>query len=66
MWIPVTERLPEPGSVVIAWNGTRAGEVTFKAKRTGRTKREREPHWQWCGYTVDKITHWMPLPEPPK
>lgn len=59
-WIPVTERLPEQNTRVIgfmAWKGITAIEYQ---------------HGKW--YSIDHlqslpdeaVTHWMPLPEPPK
>jgi hypothetical protein len=56
-WIPSSERLPEDGTVVLAWRGKR---VVFGYLR-GR---------QWIdtiyGWVIpDGPTHWMPLPEPP-
>ena len=59
-WIPVTERLPEPNTRVIgfmAWKSMTAIEYQ---------------HGKW--YSIDHleplpdaaVTHWMPLPEPPK
>ena len=59
-WIPVTERLPEQNTRVIgfmAWKGITAIEY-------------QNENW----YSIDHlqplpneaVTHWMPLPEPPK
>ena len=59
-WIPVTERLPEQNTRVIgfmAWKGITAIEYQ---------------HGKW--YSIDHlqplpdeaVTHWMPLPQPPK
>ena len=59
-WIPVTERLPEQNTRVIgfmAWTGITAIEYQ---------------HGKW--YSIDHlqplpdeaVTHWMPLPQPPK
>ena len=59
-WIPVTERLPEQNTRVIgfmAWKGITAIEYQ---------------HGKW--YSIDHlqslpneaVTHWMPIPEPPK
>lgn len=61
-WIPCSERIPEDGQDVLIWDNI------DKTSFTG--------HYVWCdGWTVDgyavnrfhfDITHWMPLPEPPK
>lgn len=78
-WIPVTERLPEKdGDYLVfkvfdqkAWcdvisfakDGRKVSECTFGKK------------WQniwyyydseWGYIRTDSVTHWMPLPEPPK
>ena len=69
-WIPVTERLPERGKKVLCyhkfsgeewtdWEDTIA-ENTFNGFCVGG---ERKAVWDWQG---DFVTHWMPLPEPPK
>lgn len=63
-WIPVTERLPEEDCV-----GTTVLCVLEKKKR----------YWRWVDIRLfmdgdfwhpkgqkGKVTHWMPLPEPPK
>ena len=56
-WIPVTERLPEPLMDVIAYDST-ANWVTFCYMSYQR---------EWVGVRMNnKVTHWMPLPEPPK
>lgn len=57
-WIPVTERLPEDGEVVLVY-GTRGGIYTAYANRGGWHKMNSKSHY--CN-----PTHWMPLPEPPK
>lgn len=55
-WIPVSERLPEKNTTVIA--ATDYG-VVFQALYA-------YDGWDlWEGNEVN-ITHWMPLPEPPK
>lgn len=55
-WIPVFERLPENDTAVIV--ATDNGMV-FQCLYA-------YDGWDlWDGYTVN-ITHWMPLPEPPK
>lgn len=60
-WIPVTERLPEYPRDVLIWKknaGTYIGYYNnldeFKC-------------WMMdAGKKVTNVTHWMPLPEPPK
>ena len=61
-WIPVTERLPEPGERVLATDGGFVGEFYVNSRG------------QWRRYNVNDhallmaldILWWMPLPEPPK
>ena len=55
-WIPVTERLPELWEDVIAFD-SKNGEIQFAAMCED----------MWLGVRMSgKVTHWMPLPEPPK
>ena len=56
-WIPVTERLPEQYESVIVWTSDRElGEAQFDGER-----------FEWCAdEAFADVTHWMPLPEPPK
>ena len=56
-WIPVTERLPEPYKWVLGY--AEECEVAFNAFYDGA---------QWKDATLNGwiVTHWMPLPEPPK
>lgn len=62
-WIPVTKRLPEESQFVLAY-----GEKLFPNRHDGGTvyvTRRIEDYWSGLGRTKN-ITHWMPLPEPPK
>lgn len=57
-WIPVSERLPEDGELVYAWVSS-YGEMAWVDDGA------------WCSeyvndYEDGEITHWMPLPMPPK
>ena len=59
-WIRVEDRLPEVGKVVLAF-GTRSattGMFQGVCKRNDR--------WLWKKHTIKHVSHWMPLPEPPK
>lgn len=64
-WIPVTERLPESEGTYLVY--TERGTVYanhFYTKKVFRDDYVREPQWSQRGKV--KVTHWMPLPEPPK
>lgn len=56
MWVPVSERLPEPVVDVLALYGD------------GRMDIDWVDHEGRFGYEnlYDGVTHWMPLPDPPK
>ena len=51
-WIPVTERMPEEDVAVLTWG--KQAVVLIDWHRNGK----------W--FVTDGVTHWMPLPEPPK
>lgn len=54
-WIPVTERLPERGQEVVVFSGgVLKGDVFAYL------------FWNKDYASWANITHWMPLPEPPK
>lgn len=56
-WIPVTERLPKPFELVYVYV---PAEQSVTASYITR-------HKEWVGVRMKcKVTHWMPLPEPPK
>lgn len=59
-WIPVTKRLPEDYATVLAYDGSSVEPSLYSSKRG---------FWTYDQYESDYIsgvTHWMPLPEPPK
>ena len=58
-WIPVTERLPEQYKIVIGWDGHFRGEVEHNGEEFVWMD---DDDWN----SIAEITHWMPLPEPPK
>ena len=56
-WIPVSERLPDENTEVLTY---RKGGISIELLHDG----------VWgdddIEYAPYKVTHWMPLPEPPK
>lgn len=72
-WIPVTERLPEPRQdVLAAWDN---GEVWTVYQWWAEPKEGEDPleydddifyENGEFNSTKKRVTHWMPLPEPPK
>ena len=56
-WIPVSERLPKPHEDVLVYDNT-AKEVTCACLSF---------LGEWFNVPMkNEVTHWMPLPEPPK
>ena len=73
-WIPVTERLPEDGLPrfskvkqikVLTASRSDKGVITVRSQMRYRDSWCNEERWRWK-YSGSEITHWMPLPEPPK
>lgn len=58
-WIPVTERLPQVGERVL----TTDGSAVFEAYMSISNKWVRGQYVWW---EDGAVTHWMPLPKPPK
>ena len=75
-WIPVTERLPDDEQEVLViahgWDGrlvyvgSRKRVEAQKSWLTGITNKSSE--WSLWGWYLKEpmVTHWMPMPEPPK
>ena len=64
-WIPVTERLPESGKYIIVANW----DKNHTPRIVKRDALMVEEFWGIArGYYAhgQQVTHWMPLPEPPK
>lgn len=61
-WIPVKERLPEEsGMYIVTANDGYAQRVSFVLWQ------KRNRMWNLTGQrSYWRVTHWMPLPEPPK
>lgn len=68
-WIPVGERLPKDEKEVLACYGFRRdgemNEMRF-IQPLCYLRFDKDPHWQYAGFNGLEVTHWMPLPEPPK
>ena len=58
-WIPVTERLPEEWSRVLVYI-PHIDVMTFAKMRAGSW------YSTWDSMKLDHVSHWMPLPTPPK
>jgi len=61
-WIPVTERLPDEWTDVLVWSKCGFCVVAVSLGSHGKWRES------WTHMMIDDntITHWMPLPEPPK
>ena len=65
-WIPVTERLPDKmGKYICQYVFGENTEYPFYQVLWYFTAVEK-PHFQHEGSMGLRVTHWMPLPEPPK
>ena len=78
-WISVTERLPqEDGSYLVtinSFNGckyidvrwfAKDGEIVDKYELAGQENVWYYYDSEWGYISIDSVTHWMPLPQPPK
>lgn len=66
-WIPVSERMPEPNKFVLVSNGVWVGQGLYDDSE----HLESDEHWQdehreFINVLHYPVTHWMPLPNPPK
>ena len=62
-WIPVTERLPDAGERVLCYCRANIYEV-MKMRTDGAWVHNDKVYDS--AYMSGFVTHWMPLPEPPK
>lgn len=64
-WISVEDRLPDKGQEVLAYRGDYNGDMMNTYTYLGR--KNWEDDYGYRGSTEHEgITHWMPLPVPPK
>lgn len=74
-WIPVTERLPEVGTDCLVWMRPSWAKAPFAQVDRWDEQHECPVEWStatipigpgWDGAEFDDVSHWMPLPHPPK
>ena len=61
-WISVKDRLPEPWKQVLIYSRYDFCEVALYIGIPGKWR----VTWNHDMLDADSVTHWMPLPEPPK
>ena len=54
-WIKCSERMPDSDGGYLCWNGCYIETLPFLFG-----------NWQANKFIIPKITHWQPLPEPPR
>ena len=78
-WIPVTERLPDEDGKYLVFEQS-SGRTCTAVLRFAKDARKVDEYdfkgcwknaWyeydsEWGHYTVNSVTHWMPLPQQPK
>jgi hypothetical protein len=62
-WIKVEDRMPERGKEVVVYN---AGFVMSAYVRSTEYFKKPVTPWMSNNRPLYHVTHWMPLPEPPK
>lgn len=66
-WISVKDQLPEPETTVLAVRHYHVAIFTYRYDKYGDLEfMYMDDCGYWCKVMRPKITHWMPLPEPPK
>lgn len=67
-WISVEDRLPEFYEWVLVAAKFVAGPQWIATAYRNRLVNSGDWYWWWLRYPseIGEVTHWMPLPEPPK
>ena len=66
-WISVKDRLPEPETDVIAFAGDYIDILSYRYDRRGNLAfMYMDDSGWWHERIRPSVTHWMPLPQPPK
>jgi len=69
-WISIKDQVPEDGAIVITYFGELNNPIEI-ARYKNLKGTEDEVFGHNCfinksGWLTDDVTHWMPLPDPPK
>jgi hypothetical protein len=64
-WISVKERLPQIGQCVLVWKVWHGHKLAVYDDDAATHRRLIRRDRQWWN-DGEQITHWMPLPDPPK
>lgn len=67
-WIPVTERLPDNTEKVLALSKSSFGSnyLSWLIRYNPEKGAFYDYDSEWGDIKIHNVTHWMPLPEPPK
>lgn len=66
-WINVKDRLPDDKEQYLICNESNFGKIDIAYYQPiGDKFSNYEPFWQARSHRSTGVTHWMPLPEPPK
>ena len=66
-WISVKDRLPEDEELYLICTESNFGKIDIAYYQPiGDKFSNYEPFWQGKSNRSTRVTHWMPLPEPPK
>lgn len=66
-WIKCSDKMPEINKqVIVAW-GDKEENVSTMRYRKDIVRKKEVYRWHWhYGLSPFNVTHWKPLPEPPK
>ena len=64
-WINVNDKLPNKNEDVLVYHGEFIGNLIDVYTYIGNNEWE-DDYGYWARTNDEGITHWMPLPEPPK
>lgn len=65
-WIEFTGDLEHYGWYIVCTNKDQVFEAHWTSNKWASTERGRKPRWERFGRIEHGITHYMPLPKPPK